>query len=55
MFNNELKQKNLKLYLMKKLVLFLFLFPLLTYAQNDLLSGVDIPVAKEKVTLLSKL
>jgi hypothetical protein len=35
---------------MKKLVLFLFLFPLLTYAQNDLLSGVDIPVAKEKVT-----
>ncbi len=48
MFNNELKQKNLKLYLMKKLVL--FLFPLLTYAQNDLLSGVDIPVAKEKVT-----
>lgn len=35
---------------MKKLVLFLFLFPLLTYSQNDLLSGVDIPVAKEKVT-----
>lgn len=48
MFNNELKPKNLKLYLMKKLVL--FLFPLLTYAQNDLLSGVDVPVAKEKVT-----
>lgn len=34
---------------MKNLVLFLFLFPLLTYSQNDLLSGVDIPVAKEKV------
>lgn len=34
---------------MKNLVLFLFLFPLLTYSQNDLLKGVDIPVAKEKV------
>jgi hypothetical protein len=34
---------------MKKLVLLLFLFPLLTYSQNDLLAGVDIPVAKEKV------
>lgn len=34
---------------MKNLILFLFLFPLLTYSQNDLLSGVDIPVAKEKV------
>ena len=35
---------------MKKLLLILFLFPLLTYSQNDLLSGVDIPVTKEKVT-----
>lgn len=34
---------------MKNLILFLFLFPLLTYSQNDLLSGVDIPIAKEKV------
>ena len=34
---------------MKNLLLFLFLFPLLTYSQNDLLSGVDIPVEKEKV------
>lgn len=34
---------------MKKLVLFL-LFPLLTYSQTDLLSGVDIAVPKEKVT-----
>ena len=34
---------------MKKLVLLLFLFPLLTYSQNDLLSGIDVPVTKEKV------
>lgn len=35
---------------MKNLVLLLFLLPLFTYSQNDLLSGLDIPVAKEKVT-----
>jgi hypothetical protein len=34
---------------MKKLVLLLFLFPLLTYSQNDLLAGVDIANPKEKV------
>ncbi|KFF03225.1 MAG: hypothetical protein QG594_2616 [Bacteroidota bacterium] len=35
---------------MKKLILLLFLFPLLTYSQDDLLSGVDAPITKEKVT-----
>ncbi|MGQ7946019.1 DUF5777 family beta-barrel protein [Flavobacterium sp. WC2509] len=35
---------------MKKLLLLLFLFPLLTYSQDDLLAGIDTPVAKEKVT-----
>jgi hypothetical protein len=35
---------------MKKLILLLFLFPLLTYSQDDLLSGVDTPITKEKVT-----
>lgn len=35
---------------MKKLLLLLFLFPLLTYSQDDLLSGVETPVTKEKVT-----
>ncbi|MEO8535498.1 MAG: DUF5777 family beta-barrel protein [Flavobacterium sp.] len=35
---------------MKKLFLLLFLFPLLTYSQDDLLSGVDTPITKEKVT-----
>ncbi|KRD58735.1 hypothetical protein ASE40_20705 [Flavobacterium sp. Root935] len=35
---------------MKKLLLLLFLFPLLTYSQDDLLSGVEAPVTKEKVT-----
>ncbi|MCD0464457.1 DUF5777 family beta-barrel protein [Flavobacterium sp. ENC] len=35
---------------MKKLILLLFLFPLLTYSQDDLLSGVETPVTKEKVT-----
>lgn len=34
---------------MKKLILLLFLFPLLTYSQDDLLSGVDAPITKEKV------
>lgn len=35
---------------MKKLILLLFLFPILTYSQDDLLSGIDTPVQKEKVT-----
>jgi hypothetical protein len=35
---------------MKKLILLLFLFPLLTYSQDDLLSGVEAPITKEKVT-----
>ncbi|OCB73732.1 hypothetical protein B0A79_20490 [Flavobacterium piscis] len=35
---------------MKKLILLLFLFPLLTYSQDDLLSGVEVPITKEKVT-----
>lgn len=35
---------------MKKLLLLLFLFPLLTYSQDDLLSGVETQVTKEKVT-----
>jgi hypothetical protein len=35
---------------MKKLILLLFLFPLLTYSQGDLLSGVEAPITKEKVT-----
>lgn len=35
---------------MKKLVLLLFLLPLLTYSQTDLLEGMDPPVVKEKVT-----
>ncbi|MES2240787.1 MAG: DUF5777 family beta-barrel protein [Bacteroidota bacterium] len=35
---------------MKKFILFLFLFPLLSYSQNDLLSGVDSVSTKEKVT-----
>ncbi|SNR93309.1 DUF5777 family beta-barrel protein [Flavobacterium sp. ov086] len=34
---------------MKKLFLLLFLFPLLTYSQDDLLSGVEAPITKEKV------
>ena len=34
---------------MKKLILLLFLFPLLTYSQDDLLSGVEAPITKEKV------
>ncbi|RZJ92703.1 MAG: hypothetical protein EOO20_00770 [Chryseobacterium sp.] len=34
---------------MKKLLLLLLVFPLLTYSQEDLLSGVDTPVTKEKV------
>ena len=34
---------------MKKLFLLLFLFPVITYCQNDLLSGVEGPAAKEKV------
>ena len=35
---------------MKKLLLLLFLFPLLSYSQDDLLSGVETPITKEKVT-----
>ncbi|WP_427874095.1 DUF5777 family beta-barrel protein [Flavobacterium sp. MMS24-S5] len=35
---------------MKNFILLLFLFPLLTFAQTDLLSGVETPSAKEKVT-----
>ena len=35
---------------MKKLFLLFFLFPLLTYSQDDLLSGIEVPVTKEKVT-----
>ena len=35
---------------MKKLFFLLFLFPLLTYSQDDLLSGIEGPVTKEKVT-----
>ena len=35
---------------MKKIVLLLFLLPILTYSQNDLLSGIDVPITKEKVT-----
>ncbi|MEO7977022.1 DUF5777 family beta-barrel protein [Flavobacterium sp.] len=35
---------------MKNLILLLFLFPLLTYCQEDLLSGMDTPVRNEKVT-----
>lgn len=35
---------------MKKLIALLLLFPSLTYCQDDLLSGVDIPITKEKVT-----
>ncbi|WP_428229014.1 DUF5777 family beta-barrel protein [Flavobacterium sp.] len=34
---------------MKKLILLLFLFPLLTYSQDDLLSGVEAQITKEKV------
>lgn len=34
---------------MKNLLLLVFLLPLITYSQNDLLSGVDIAVKKEKV------
>jgi len=34
---------------MKKFILFLFLFPLLTYSQDDLLSGTDTVAGKEKV------
>lgn len=35
---------------MKNLIPLLFLFPSLIYCQDDLLSGVDIPITKEKVT-----
>ena len=35
---------------MKKLILLLFLFPILSYSQEDLLAGVETPVTKEKVT-----
>ncbi len=35
---------------MKNFILLLFLFPLLTFSQTDLLSGVETPSAKEKVT-----
>jgi hypothetical protein len=35
---------------MKNLLLLLFLFPLLTYSQGDLLAGIDTPITKEKVT-----
>jgi hypothetical protein len=35
---------------MKKLIPLLFLFPLLTYSQADLLSGVEAQITKEKVT-----
>ena len=35
---------------MKNLILLLFLFPLLTYSQDDLLAGVETQVTKEKVT-----
>lgn len=35
---------------MKNFILLLFLFPLLTFSQTDLLSGVETPYAKEKVT-----
>ena len=35
---------------MKNFILLFFLFPLLTFSQTDLLSGVETPSAKEKVT-----
>jgi len=35
---------------MKKLIALLFLFPSLIYCQDDLLSGVETPITKEKVT-----
>ena len=35
---------------MKNLILLLFLFPLLTFSQEDLLAGMDTPVRNEKVT-----
>lgn len=35
---------------MKNFILLLFLFPLLTFSQTDLLNGVETPSAKEKVT-----
>ncbi|WP_163400200.1 DUF5777 family beta-barrel protein [Flavobacterium fluviatile] len=35
---------------MKNLILLLFLFPIITYSQEDLLTGIDTPVQKEKVT-----
>ncbi|WP_343697936.1 DUF5777 family beta-barrel protein [Flavobacterium sp.] len=35
---------------MKNFILLLFLFPLLTFSQTDLLSGVETPSTKEKVT-----
>jgi hypothetical protein len=35
---------------MKNLLFVLFLFPLLTYSQDDLLAGIDTPITKEKVT-----
>lgn len=35
---------------MKNFILLLFLFPLLTFSQTDLLSGVETPSVKEKVT-----
>ena len=55
MFNNEPKQKKLKTISYEKLVLFFILFPLLTYAQNDPLSGVDVLLPKKKLLLLKAL